>query len=154
MILLKNVKILIQSVAIVSLVLILGVTAGCSDDDNTPVDIVDVVNVFDLISAAEWKVSEVRVDNDISTLYTGMILNFGEGTYTSTNGGAIFLSSGTWVFQSVDADKMTLDNEIEIDIQEISETSLVLSLDWTKNTIGTGGKDESISGNHVFSFTK
>jgi hypothetical protein len=152
--LLKNVKMLIHSVTVLSLVMILG-TVGCSDDDNDPPSIsTDVAEVFELISAAEWKISELRIDNDISSTYTGLTLSFGEGTYTSTNGAGIFPASGTWVFPSTDAEQVVLDNDLEMDILEISETSLVLSLEWTKNTIGTGGKSESVSGNHVFSFTK
>lgn len=153
MILLKNVKIGMRSVTVLSLVIILGFTAGCSDDD-APIGSTNVAEVFELISASAWKVSEVRIDNNISTTYAGLTLSFGEGTYTSTNGGGIFPASGTWAFPSIDADKLIIDNDFEMDILEISETSLVLGLAWTKNTVGTGGKSESVSGNHVFSFSK
>jgi|GEM_PF-1289148 len=154
MILLKNAKMLMQSAITLLLLMILGLTAGCNNDENTPIGSTKVAEVFELLSAAEWNISEVRIDNDISTTYAGLTLSFGEGTYTATNGGGIFPSSGTWVFPSIDADKVTLDNEIEMDILEISETSLVLFLVWDKNTIGTGGRGESIIGNYVFSFTK
>ena len=148
---------LLKSMLTMLLVVTLGFTSGCDDDDDpgTPVDSTEVTRVFNLLSSSEWQVSEVLVDDlDLSSIYPGLSLTFDEGTYTSENGGGIFESSGTWVFTSTSAEQILLDNEVEMDVLEISESSLVIGLVWTQNTLGLGGRSESVSGNHVFTFTK
>ena len=148
---------LLKSMLTMLLVVTLGFTSGCDDDDDpgTPVDSTEVTRVFNLLSSSEWQVSEVLVDDlDLSSIYPGLSLTYDEGTYTSENGGRIIESSGTWVFTSTSAEQILLDNEVEMDVLEISESSLVIGLVWTQNTLGLGGRSESVSGNHVFTFTK
>ena len=135
---------LLKSMLTMLLVVTLGFTSGCDDDDDpgTPVDSTEVTRVFNLLSSSEWQVSEVLVDDlDLSSIYPGLSLTFDE-------------SSGTWVFTSTSAEQILLDNEVEMDVLEISESSLVIGLVWTQNTLGLGGRSESVSGNHVFTFTK
>lgn len=155
--LLRNINGLIKSAMAVALIGMLGFMTGCDDSDDgvTPVITTEVEKVFTLLSTSGWNVSEVTIDgNDFTSTYPGLSLNFDEGVYTSVNGGAIFAPSGTWTFTSTVADQMLIDNDLEVDIIEISETSLVLGLVWGQTTIGTGGRSESVGGAHVFTFTK
>ncbi|MEQ8925891.1 MAG: hypothetical protein RLO81_08765 [Fulvivirga sp.] len=140
----------------ISLVALIGVLSGCDDDDSSgPAATTEVDRVFGLLSSSGWSVSEVLVDDlDFSSTYSGLSINFQEGTYTSVNGGAIFGASGTWNFTSSSAEQILIDGETEIDILEISENSLVVGLTWNQNTLGTGGRTSSVSGNHVFTFTR
>ncbi len=141
--------------AFIFALLTIGMLTGCDDDDSAPVATTPALMAKALITESTWNVSSVAVDElDFSATYPGLSLSFGDGTYTSTNGGAIFSESGTWFFASLDADAIILDNDLEVDILELTEASFVLGLTWTQNTIGTGGRTESISGQHVFTFTK
>lgn len=157
MILLKNINSLIKSTLAIALVAALGLMSGCDDDDggDVPVNNTEVQRVFTLLSSGDWNVSGVMVDDlDFSSTYPGLSLTFGEATYTSINGGGIFASSGTWTFASTAADIIVIDNDLNLDVLEITETSLVIGLVWNERTIGTGGRSESVSGNHVFTFNK
>lgn len=157
MILLNNMNRLLKSMMVVALVAMIGFMSGCDDDDDpgTPVDETEVARVFSLLSASPWNVSAVTVDDlDFSSTYSGLNLSFAEGTYTSSNGGGIFSSAGTWVFASSAAEQLILDGDLEVDVLEISETSLVIGLVSTETSLGTGGRSESVSGTHVFTFTK
>lgn len=155
MILLNNIHRLTKLALMVTLVLTLGLLTGCEDDDPDPVNSdAEVQRVFDLLSASSWNVSSVSVDDlDFTSTYAGLQLSFGEGTYTSVNGGAIFSSNGAWAFTDSSAEMIMLDGETALDVIEISETTLVIGLNWSENTIGTG-RTESVSGTYVFSFSK
>ncbi|QSE97437.1 hypothetical protein [Fulvivirga lutea] len=146
----------IKLILTISVVALIGLLSGCDDDDSSdPVNNTEVERVFNLLSASGWNVSEVLVDDlDFSSTYAGLSLTFQEGTYNSVNGGAIFQSSGTWNFTSTSATQILLDGDLEMDVLEISENTLVVGLTWNQNTLGTGGRTASVSGNHVFTFTR
>lgn len=149
----QHIKATIKSLTFI--LLAVGILCGCDDDDSTPVATTPALMAKALITESTWNVNSVMVDElDFSATYPNLSLSFGDGSYTSQNGGAIFSFSGTWFFASLDADAIILDNDLEVDILELTETSFVLGLNWTQNTIGTGGRTESVSGQHVFSFSK
>jgi hypothetical protein len=101
-----------------------------------------------------WKVSSVQVDGaDQTALYTGMILNFDATIFTTTKGEPVWPSSGTWTFTDNTAETIKRNDDLEITIVEVTETSLKLSLDWATGTLGPG-RAASVSGNHVFTFEK
>jgi hypothetical protein len=111
------------------------------------------VTTKQLVSAG-WKISNVQVDGtDQTALYTNMSLSFSATTFTSSNGAPVWPGSGTWVFTDNTAKTIKRNDEVEMTIVEVTETSLKLSLYWATGTLGPG-RTASVSGKHVFTFVK
>jgi hypothetical protein len=107
-----------------------------------------------LLSSGTWKISSVVVDGtDRTSLFTGMTLQFQAGSYTTSNGGVVWPASGSWSFIDTNALSIKRSDDVTVTINTISETNLVLSLAWSKTTLGKG-RVSSFKGQHVFSFTK
>jgi hypothetical protein len=105
-----------------------------------------------LLKSATWKLNKVTVDGvDQTSLYTGMILTVGVGTYAVQNGDPVWPSSGTW--KLIDDKTIDRDNGVAVTIEKLDENSLTLSMVWTKTTYGPG-RPQSVSGNHVFEMMK
>jgi hypothetical protein len=106
------------------------------------------------LTANTWKISTVFVnDTDKTSLFTNMTLRFTPTTYTTTNGSAVWPATGTWVFTDDTASKIKRDDDVEVTLTEITDSSLKLSLNWATGTIGPG-RTSSVAGDHVFSFVK
>jgi hypothetical protein len=106
------------------------------------------------LTAATWKVGTVTVDGvDKTSIYNGLTLKFNASGYTATNSGAVWPGSGTWNFTSEEATAIKRNDGLEISIEDATDTSLKLKLTWTKTTLSTG-REQSVAGTHVFSFTK
>jgi hypothetical protein len=106
------------------------------------------------LTSSGWKISTVQVDGtDQTALFTNMTLSFTATNYATTKGGAVWPASGTWMFTDGTAKKIKRNDNLEVTIVEITDTSLKLSLSWAAGTFGSG-RVSSIAGNHVFSFVK
>lgn len=104
--------------------------------------------------SAQWKIDEVEVDgSDQSDVYADLKLTFTSTGYTSINGGVIWPASGTWTFTTKEANSITRNDGLQIEIEEITDTMLKLALSWDETTIGPG-RVRSVSGQHVFTFNK
>jgi len=123
---------------------------GCKgSDDPTPKEI-----TTQQLIAPTWKLTSVLVDGvDKTSLFTNMTLKFTTTNYTATNGGVVWPASGTWTFTDDTAKKIKRNDNLEVTITELTETSLKLSLTWATGTIGSG-RVSSVAGNHVFNFAK
>ncbi len=84
--------------------------------------------------------------------YLMTLLHCTSSGYTSTNGKGLWPASGSWSFVGTDGKSIRREDGTEM-VVEVTDTSLKLSFNWTKATIG-GGRTESIAGQHVLSFTK
>ncbi len=101
-----------------------------------------------------WKINSVMVDGtDQTNLFANMTLSFTTSNYATTKGGSVWPASGTWAFTDNAAKTIKRNDNIEIAITEISDTTLKLSLLWTQRTLGPG-RAYSVAGKHVFSFIK
>ena len=106
-----------------------------------------------LLKSGAWKIKTVTVDGaDKLSLFTGMTLSFSATNFTSTNGVPVWPASGTWTLNT-DKTVITRGDAVTVNIDNISETALGLSLTWGKTTLN-GGRTESVAGKHVFTFTK
>jgi hypothetical protein len=124
--------------------------SGCSDDKK----ITRQEEVTAALTSGTWKVNTVTVDGvDKTSTYKDLSLTFTSASFTSTNGGVIWPSSGTFTFRDANATSIKRNDNLEVQIQEATTASLELGLSWTKTTLGSG-RVESIGGQHVFSFTK
>ena len=142
----------ILSGTLVAITLIaMGTLMSCGDDGAS---VSKETEVRSKLISAQWKVNAVDVDgSDQSDVYPDLKLTFTSTGYTSINGGVIWPASGTWSFTTKEATSITRNDGLEIEILEITETTLKLGLSWTETTIGPG-RVKSLSGEHVFIFTK
>jgi hypothetical protein len=110
--------------------------------------------------ASPWKVKVVTVDNqDKTSLFTGFTIAFSksgaaDGSYSSTNGGLVWPATGQWTISDpLVAGSFKRNDGLDVQLIEVTTTSLKMSLNWSKNTFGPG-RVESISGQHVFTMGK
>jgi hypothetical protein len=117
---------------------------SCGGDDPTPVEA-----MTKKILAHPWELSNVTVDgNNETALYSGLTITFSKTGFTTTNGGVIWPASGTWEFTDKNAQFFIRNDDLEIEIIEATETTLILGFAWTSDTFGPG-RVNSIAGNHV-----
>jgi hypothetical protein len=92
---------------------------------------------------------------DVSTdLFPGFTITFSKGTFTTTGTSPVWLRADTWQFKDETATVITRgqDNK-EITIEEISNTQLKLTLEWTETTY-SNGRQHSLAGKHEFFLNK
>jgi hypothetical protein len=128
--------------------------SGCGDDGGGggPTE-TEADKVSAALRAGIWNVSGVTVDGVVSNKFQNMTLTFSASTYSTTNGAVVWPASGTWSFTDQTAKVIRRDDNVDVTIDAVSATSLTLSLTWSKTTLGNG-RNESISGRHVFNFAK
>lgn len=143
----KNFTMTLLSIVVIILMVFI---QSCKTDDPT---ISEVDRVSTLLKGNSWKMQSVSVGGiDKTSSFAGLTLTFSTGTYTSTNGGLIWPSSGTWTFADETGKIITRNDGVVINLEEISETKLSLKLNWAKTTLG--GRTTSVAGNHIFVFGK
>jgi hypothetical protein len=121
---------------------------ACDGNDPDPKD-----NMLKQLTGS-WQVSRVTVDGvDQSGLFDDFNLVIAPRQFSATNGEPVWPASGTWSFSDGQAKTFTRDDGIMVTIESVSNTQLRLGLTWTKTTIGAG-RIKSVSGAHVFEFTK
>jgi len=131
----------------------LGFLSSCDSSDDVPA-LSKMDEVKAILIASPWKVNTVSVDGvDKTITYKDLGLTFTETGFTAVSGGPVWPASGTWSFTSATATAFTRNDGLEVSIEEATATSLKLALTWNKNTIGQG-RQQSISGQHVFDFKK
>jgi hypothetical protein len=125
-------------------------TQSCKEDGAQP----ETERVKTLLKSNTWKMQSVQVDNvDKTSVYAGLTLSFTDINYSTTNGGGVWPATGTWSFRDDTGKIIKRNDNLEVTIVEISETSLKLSLSWAASAFGPG-RTESVAGNHVFTFVK
>ena len=121
-----------------------------SKSDPTPAAATEPQRVTGLMKTGTWKVQSVTVDGtDQSALFKNFTLSFTDAGFASVNGSAVWPSSGTWKFVNDQATSFTRDDGLVVTIQTVSSTQLIISLVWTKTTLGPG-RVTSVKGTTVF----
>ena len=124
-------------------------SCGGSDDPAQP----ETDRVRALLASGAWKIQNVKVGNvDKTSSFTGLQLTFTQASYTSTNGNIVWPASGTWALTSNEARSFTRSDGVIVDIDHVSASNLVLSLNWD-GTLGAG-RISSVEGRHTFTFGK
>ena len=130
---------------------VLSFLIGCSSDSDSS-SAKEVATK--MLTAHSWKLSTVTVDGtDQTSLFNNMTLSFTANTFTTSNGGLVWPSSGTWTFKDEEAMVIIRNDGLEINLIEVKDASLNMSLTWNKNTFGPG-KVSSIAGVHIFKMIK
>ncbi len=77
------------------------------------------------------------------------------GTYTTTGTTPVWARSGTWTFVGDDGLKFKREDNLEVTITDITQTSLKLSLEWDETTFSERvGGSKSLAGTTVFTLSK
>lgn len=126
---------------------------SCKDDD--PVVTEENLNK---LAAHRWSLTRATVNGvDKTALYSNLILQWNNNkTFSSTNGGVIWPSTGSFSFTD-DAEKILLlslniNGDTEVSIQTLTDTQLVISFHWNQTTT-SNGRSKSIEGDHIFEFS-
>lgn len=123
--------------------------SSCGSKDPSPKE----TNIK-LLTNGTWTINSVKVSGvDKTNLFTGMTITFTETDYTAVNGGPIWGSSQSWSFIDNSAKSFSISSGVEVDIIELTGTSLIIELTWDKTTLD-GGRTKSVEGRHEFIFTK
>jgi len=124
--------------------------SGCGEDEQslTPNQVTE-----DLLTSQVWEMTEVKIDDVVSDLYSGLTLSFGSNTYTTTNGGKVWPASGTWEFVGDKGDKILRDDGLAITIESVNASQLVMSFTWSTTTYD-GGRAGSLTGLHRMKFKR
>ena len=125
---------------------------GCQDEKSGPLpSVLDITRTK--LMANQWKMQDVNVDGvDQTLVYRGTTIQFGESSFTTTNGGVVWPASGNWFFTTDDGTFMKRNDGVEIKV-EVTEARLKLTLLWMKTTFGAG-RQNSVKGMNVFTFVK
>lgn len=124
--------------------------SGCDKSSPSPTE---AERVATILKKGSWKIVTVTIDNTLGNSYAGMTLSFTSSGYSATNGAPVWPASGTWTFTNDTAKVLKRDDGLEVTIEAIDDAGLVLSLSWSKTTLGKG-RTQSISGKHVFVFIR
>jgi hypothetical protein len=120
--------------------------SSCGGDNGEELIVEETTNRQ--LKTGTWKVRSVKVDGvDHTDLYTGLTLTFSETTVNVSNPNPVWPSSTTWSFTDPSSKLFRRGDGVEVTITSISDTNLVLTLNWDETTIG-GGRTASISGSH------
>lgn len=141
---------LMASLATLILLVQLAACGGGGDPAPTPSA---QVGVKAKLTSGKWNMQTAQVEGvDKTATYSGLSVTFSASGYTTTNGKGLWPASGGWSFVDTEGKKIKREDGTEMTV-EVTDTSLKLSFNWTKATIG-GGRAESLPGQHVLSFTK
>ncbi|MBT1700147.1 hypothetical protein KK083_24880 [Fulvivirgaceae bacterium PWU4] len=108
------------------------------------------------LTGASWTPVEVKRDGvNITTEYTSMRLTIGANTYSTTNGGLAWASSGTWAFPDSSTTTTILrDNAVLINLV-LSSDAKTLDMDFViAERQYTTGRMTGLEGVYHFRFTR
>jgi hypothetical protein len=141
----SKIKLIVLSLTMIGMTLF----ASCGGDDDPS----EEVRVHQLLTSGSWKLESVTVDGVNKNLYGGLSLTFTSTGFTSSGGEPVWPSGGIWTFVVGSAKSIARDDGVVVTIDEVTEATLILSLTWTENTLGSG-RIQSVEGEHVFVMTK
>ncbi len=139
---------LAKTIFFISLLPIL-ILCGCKKDSPSP----EQKRINEL--TASWIVSSVENDGtDVTSEFAGFTLTVtGEKTYSTVNGGNPWPASGTFDFVEGNLDLIIRDDDVEVTIDAVSETTL--SLSFRKTNIGNQAAGiQGVTGQFTFNLTR
>lgn len=151
---------------LVSLVCLLAVCVTfmhCGGSDPAPVVPTAEEVVLEALTAdgGTWgqnSASTVLVDgtNVTSDLFAGFSIKFTASGYTTTGTTPVFPRSDTWSFKPGTDGTVIIrgHDDREIEIISMTDTELVIDMEWDQTTYEEGGRSKSIQGTHRFTLKK
>ncbi|WP_373522806.1 hypothetical protein [Aquiflexum sp.] len=128
--------------------------SSCGEDPVDPQPTQQEITRLIMVNSP-WKMTKVTVDGfDQTNVYRDLVLTFLNTQYTSVNGKGVWPATGFWNFDNIEATAFTRSDGVRVEIQNITSSSLILSLDWDETTYITTGRTLSLDGRHIFEFGK
>lgn len=135
---------------VVSVLLVLHIS-GCGKDDPKPAEPTANEATEKLLTSKSWQISEVKVDGVNSDLYPGLTITFGSKTFTAANGVPVWPASGAWNFVGDSGTKLQRNDGLDITIESISSSQLIILFSWSSTTFNNG-RTASLKGSHRMTF--
>ncbi len=90
---------------------------------------------------------------DVGELFQNFSITFTASGYTTTGTTPVWARSGTWAFTDNSGTKFRRNDNLEVNVLEISATTVKLSLQWNETTY-EDGRNKSLAGLHTFTLNK
>lgn len=104
-----------------------------------------------LMVAAPWVMKSLTIDGVAdNTFFVGLKISFTATGFTAENGAPVWPASGTWSFTDTNAKVFKRGDDLTIQLDNLTDTSMQLTLEWTSTTTG---RINSVAGKHVFIFS-
>jgi hypothetical protein len=100
----------------------------------------------------KWTLQSLTIDGVASTEFSGLTITFNAPRYSSSNGEPVWPSTGMFEFTDETATALIRNDKTTVDIVELDDTHLTLSLNWSQSI--EVGRSNAIGGKHVFVMTK
>ncbi len=130
--------------------------SSCGKDDPPPAppEPTEAERVTALLTAGNWPLTSVTVEGEnAAEIFKDFSITFTNTGYTTTGTTPVWKRSGTWAFTDATATKFRRDDNVEVTIESINETSLKLVLFWEQE-ITEPGRTNALRGRHEFTLTK
>jgi hypothetical protein len=122
-------------------------TSGCGGDEPSASEV-----MLKKLMAHPWHLSNALVDGtDKTSVYSGLSLTFTKTNITATDVTPSWPTIGTWEFTDAKAKAIIRNDDLEIQLMEVSKDVLKLSYTWNSTTFEPG-RVKSVGGNHVLTF--
>lgn len=138
-------------------------TTGCGDDGPSapPPTEAELRTAILTAGTGKWNIpatgavmlGEGATAFDITDLFENFSITFTTTGYTTTGTTPVWARSGTWAFTNDSGTVFKREDDLEVSIVEISNTTLKVSLEWTQTTYDDG-RGQSYAGKHTFTFAK
>jgi len=126
---------------------------NCGSHSPTPAPPTAVEKATALMVASPWTMKSLTIDGTADdTFFVGLAITFTASGFTAKNGDPVWPASGTWSFTDTNATSFKRSDDLTIQVDNLSESSMQLSLVWTSTTT-SGGRANSVAGKHVFVFS-
>ncbi len=129
-------------------------SSGSDPIPETEIQRVTKLLIGDATSGTQWNIESVKVDEiDYTEVFAGFTITFTETGFTSTKGTIVFDATDSWSFKDDTAKVITTSN-VDITIDEITESRLVFSFTWEGTVYGDGGRKSAVGGENVFTMNR
>lgn len=124
-------------------------TSGCGGDGPSASEV-----ALKKLMAHPWHLSNALVDGtDKTAVYSGLSITFTKTDFTATDITPSWPTTGTWKFSDKSAKEILRGDDLLIEIIELNDDTLKISYTWSSTTFEPG-RTNSVSGNHVLTFSK
>ncbi len=126
------------------------------DDPPPPPEPTEAERVTSLLTSGtgRWPLTSVTVEGEnAAEIFEDFSITFTNTGYTTTGTTPVWKRSGTWSFTDATATKFKRDDNVEVTIESINETSLKLVLFWEQE-IAEPGRTTALRGRHEFTLNK
>lgn len=122
-------------------------TSGCGGDEPSASEV-----MLKKLMANPWHLSNALVDGtDKTSVYSGLSLTFTKTNITATEITPSWPNNITWEFTDGKAKAIIRNDDLEIQLVEVSKDVLKISYTWSSTTFEPG-RVKSVNGNHVLTF--